>query len=73
MQYWTATLRRQMRWQGETGLDEVSIYTPDWYRKTLALDSDFADVFESVSQNFAKRGWDVDAIRQRVRDPHKRT
>lgn len=59
--YWSGTLLRQMRWQGESGLDQFYFYTPEWYESVKEIEPDFDKIMDEVFDKYWKGYWHDDS------------
>lgn len=49
--FWTTTIHQHFRWQGESGYDQYSMFTPEWYAEMIAETPDFDKIMEEVIDN----------------------
>ncbi|HLP87003.1 MAG TPA: hypothetical protein VK184_00125 [Nostocaceae cyanobacterium] len=61
--YWLSNIMLQMRFQGESGLDEYSFFTPDNYAKWRAEEPDFDQILDFVIENIPD---DTDEVRTEI-------
>lgn len=68
--YWAGTMFRHMRWQSESGLDELAGFTPEWFEHAKSREPDFERMFdyllERYEQELLYQGVSPDTIRRRV-------
>lgn len=58
IKYWSANFHQQMRWNGESGLDEMAVFSKDsfesWKMKEPEIDKMFPLIIEKIGLNKEK-------------------
>jgi hypothetical protein len=49
-----------MRWNGENGLDEWAIFTPEWYANAKTMEPDLDRIMDAVFELHWRGCWRVD-------------
>ncbi len=57
VKYWSGRFHQQMRWQGESGLDEYAIFSPEWYESTSKFEPDFDKIMDEVFEKYLGTVW----------------
>ncbi|MCI4669208.1 MAG: hypothetical protein MRZ79_13820 [Bacteroidia bacterium] len=66
VRYWSGQLHQQMRWNGESGLDEYAIFTKNWLEEVRKFEPNIESILEQVFSKFFKGYWDIEEIRSRL-------
>jgi len=64
--YWSGQLHPDMRWNGESGVDEYDVFSKEWLTSTRELEPQIDRILEDVFETKWKGYWDVEEIRRRL-------
>lgn len=48
IKFWSGNLHRQMRWNGESGIDELEVFSSQDYTEWKSKDSNFDNLFPDI-------------------------
>lgn len=66
IRYWAGTLRQQMRFQAESGLDEYAMFNKGWYEWVKGKEPDFDTVIETAFKNYLSPDWSYEEFLKRI-------
>ena len=67
VKYWSGNLHQQMRWNGESSLDEYAVFSKDWLNKVKKHEPNIENMLEDVFNKYWKGYWNIKEIRERLK------
>jgi len=64
--YWSQTLNQQMRWQAESGLDEYTIFSRDWYISVKGIEPNIDRIIAMSFEKFLSWEWSQNEYLKRI-------
>jgi len=64
VKFWSGTLHQQMRWNGESGLDEYAVFSKEWLEKTKKIEPLIEEILEDVIEKYWKTYWNAKKIKE---------
>jgi hypothetical protein len=68
LKFWSGNLHQQMRWNGESGVDEYAVFSKAWLEKTLEFEPQIETIIEDIIKLYWKNYWDADKIRKALKE-----
>ena len=67
VKYWSGNLHQQMRWNGESSLDEYAIFSKKWLEEVKQHEPNIERMLEDVFEKYWKGYWNINEIRKRLK------
>ena len=67
VKFWSGNLHQQMRWNGESGLDEYAVFSKEWLEEAKKIEPKIEQILEDVVKRYWRNYWDIDKIREALK------
>jgi hypothetical protein len=63
VKYWAGTLHQEMRWNGESGLDEYAVFSKAWLDEVKTIEPQIEEMLDEAIEKYWRNYWNAAKIK----------
>jgi len=67
VKYWSGSLHQQMRWNGESGVDEYAVFSKAWLSEVKKYEPRIEEILDDVMDKYWKNYWSLNKIKEALK------